>query len=203
MRRCLLLSRYFLLLFLMAYLPALGQQAVLTKVSPPEDVTFGAITGIAQDKQGFLWLATYSGLHRYDGYRYLSYYHDPDDKNTLASNRTETVFISKSGIIWIGTFLHGLDRFDPVSKTFTHFTHDHSDPSSLGDNTVTAILEDRQGVLWVGTHGGLHRFHPESGTFTRYRHDPQDLTTLSNDQVRALYEDRQGTLWVGTGSPWE
>jgi ligand-binding sensor domain-containing protein/signal transduction histidine kinase len=191
----------FLLLFLGSFFPALGQQVFFTKVVSPEDAGF-FITGMVQDQQGKIWLATVgAGLQSYDGYRFESFFPDPNDKNSLASSRVETLFVSEAGVLWVGTFDSGLDRYDRQTKKFTHFSHNPSDPSSLSNNTVTAILEDRKGVLWVGTHGGLHRFHPENGTFTRYQHNPKDNSSLSNDQVRALYEDRQGNLWVGTGSP--
>jgi ligand-binding sensor domain-containing protein len=191
--------RMFLLLFWAISLTALGQQQpVLTIVPNPAGVRWEAISGIAQGKDGFLWLGTHAGLHRYDGYRFVSYFHNPDDRNSIASNKTESIVVSQSGIIWIGTFSEGLDRFDPVTKTFTHFTHDPKDPGSLRHNQINAILEDSRGVIWVGTAKGLHRFHAESGTFSRYQHNPQDSTSISHDHVEVLYEDRKGNLWVGT-----
>jgi hypothetical protein len=186
------LRRIFLFLFLATCFPALGQESFFTKVAPPEGVSF-FVSGMVQDQQGKIWLATQSGLHSYDGYKFESFIHDPNNENSLAASRVESVFISKSGVLWVGTFDNGLDRYDPLTKKFTHFSHNPSDPSILSNNTVTAILEDREGVMWIGTHGGLHRFHPEKGTFTRYQHHPKDSSSLSNDQVRALYEDRQGT----------
>src|SRR5690349_9712029 len=33
----------------------------------------------AQDAQGFLWLATTTGVYRYDGYSLKHYVHEPDD----------------------------------------------------------------------------------------------------------------------------
>ena len=102
------------------------------------------MNGIAQDSEGYVWLATQAGLHRYDGYRQVSYFHDPSDRNSLAANRTNALLLSKSGIIWIGTFRNGLDRFDPATGTFTHFTHDPKDPGSLSHNQINSILEDRR-----------------------------------------------------------
>jgi signal transduction histidine kinase/ligand-binding sensor domain-containing protein/CheY-like chemotaxis protein/AraC-like DNA-binding protein len=195
--------RAFLFLLLSSSFPTMAQPPVLTKVAPPEGVLWQGITGIVQDKEGFMWLATWSGLHRYDGYRHVAYKHDPEDERSLASNYVECVYVSKNGTLWAGTFGNGLDRFDPHSKTFTHFTHEPDNPASLADNIVTSILEDRQGNLWIGTHGGLHQYQPETGTFIRHQHNPKDSNSLSNNQVRVLYEDRQGKLWVGTGSPWE
>jgi signal transduction histidine kinase/ligand-binding sensor domain-containing protein/DNA-binding response OmpR family regulator len=192
-----------LLYFLALFFPALGQRSVWSKISPPKGVSLGEIHGIAQDQAGFMWLATSVGLHRYDGYRFVSYYHDPDDPNSLAFNRTSALLWSKDGKLWIGTLSKGLDRFDPVTNTFTHFTHDPDDPGTLNSNGITSILEDSQGVVWIGTEKGLHRYHPDTGTFTRYLHNPKDTTSLSHDVVSALFEDRNGHLWVGTGSYWD
>ena len=37
------------------------------------------VTAFAQDTQGYVWVATQGGLHRYDGQRYLPYRHNPRD----------------------------------------------------------------------------------------------------------------------------
>ena len=113
----------------------------------------------------------------------------------------ESLYAGSDGTLWVGTFGGGLNRFDPETETFSHFTHETGNPTSLSQDTVTVILEDSQGILWVGTHGGLNRFDPDTETFTRFLHDPDDSTSLSNNQVRAIYEDSEGIIWVGTGSP--
>src|SRR3954451_8621026 len=38
-----------------------------------------------QDGQGFLWLATTTGLYRYDGYSLKHYPHEPDDAASLSA----------------------------------------------------------------------------------------------------------------------
>lgn len=190
-------------LLLTWFFPALGQHPIWNKLHPPKGVMWGGIYGIAQDHAGFVWLATSAGLFRYDGYRFVSYHHDPDNRNSLAFNRTESICVSKDGKIWVGTLSKGMDRFDPVTNTFTHFTHESDDPGGLNDNVISFILEDRQGMVWIGTNKGLHRFHPKSGSFTQYLHNPRDSSSLSHNQVTSIYEDRKGTLWVGTGSYWD
>src|SRR4051812_18472039 len=59
----------------------------------------GAVLGIAQDEQGFLWLATPSGLYKYDGYQYTSYHNEPLNPNSLASDYIECVASDKAGYI--------------------------------------------------------------------------------------------------------
>ncbi len=38
---------------------------------------------IAVDSSGFLWIATWDGLSRYDGYSFKNYYHKTDDSLSL------------------------------------------------------------------------------------------------------------------------
>jgi signal transduction histidine kinase/ligand-binding sensor domain-containing protein len=193
----------FVVLGLLTILQGYTQHPVLNLVNPPAGNTdWPTVVNIAQDKQGYIWLATQLGLHRYNGHSYVSYYNNPDDSTSMAENRIVSMCISKDGTIWLGLWSLGLDRFDPVSKTFTHFSHNPSDSASLSNNTIPALLEDSKGNLWVGTHGGLNLFHPEKGTFTHFQNIPGNTTSLSNNQVRVIYEDKQGNLWIGTGSPF-
>ncbi len=41
------------------------------------------IYDISRDSTGFLWLATWDGLSRFDGNEFKNYRHDPDDPNSL------------------------------------------------------------------------------------------------------------------------
>ena len=158
-----------------------------------------AVSTILQDRAGFMWIGTHhGGLHKYDGYAFTVYKHDPDNPNSLSSDRIEAVYEDANGILWIGTW-DGLDRLDPTTGTFTHFQHDPLDPNSIGKGIIMAVQGDKRGFIWIGTWGGgLTRFHPAIGVFTPHRHDPADRTSLNSDFVSAIYEDRAGMLWIGT-----
>ncbi|QJW90840.1 hypothetical protein HNV11_16375 [Spirosoma taeanense] len=190
------------MLYLLLYaLPIQAQNFTFNRVPLFEENIRGFITAMAQDDHGYMWF-TGVNLYRYDGYHLITYRNDPRDSTSIAPSRLESIYIGKNGIIWIGTFGSGLERFDPATGIFTHYPNKPHDPGSLSNNIVTSILEDQDGLLWVGTHGGLNRFDPKTGKFRRYQHNPADPTSLSNDQVRILYQDRQGTLWIGCGSPF-
>ena len=181
----------------------LHEQAIrISAVAPPEGKTFVHITGIAQDRQGYMWFGSKKGLYRYDGYNFIIYKNDPLNLNSLGSNSLESLAIDSSGILWIGTFGGGLDRLDPVTEKFTHFRHDAANEGSLSSDTVLAILPDSKGIFWIGTPSGLDRFDPATNKAKHYVHDANDPLSLSCNEVRTIYEDHEGTLWIGTGSPY-
>ena len=179
-----------------------AQSFTINAVAPPEGKTFLHITGIVQDKQGYMWFGSKKGLYRYDGYNFVSYKNDPLNLNSLSSNSLESLGVDSAGILWIGSFGGGLDQFDPIAERFTHFRHDSANKESLSNDTVTAILVDSKGILWIGTPSGLDRFDPATNKFINYHHLANDTGSLSCSEVRVIYEDRKGALWVGTGSPY-
>ena len=87
-----------------------------------------------------MWFASKKGLYRYDGYNIISYKNNPLNPNSLASNSLESICIDSIGILWIGTFGSGLDRFDPATEKFTHFHYDPKNNASLSNDTVFTIL---------------------------------------------------------------
>lgn len=200
MKVILLLYSFFL--FVPSVFTAHSQQIAFNKVLPPQGKSFEHVTGITQDKLGYLWLATKRGLYKYDGHKMMIYKSNPLIPSTLVSNSLECLFADTDGTIWVGSLGHGLDHFNPTTNEFTHFRYDPKKPNSISNDTVTTILRDGQGILWVGTHQGLNRFDDKTGNFMHYQHQSTNSQSLSNNQVRVLYEDKGGTLWVGTGSPF-
>ncbi|MGB5666771.1 MAG: two-component regulator propeller domain-containing protein, partial [Maribacter sp.] len=177
------------------------QQLKFNKIEGSNEITLGKINALAKDGHGFMWFSDQDNrcIIRYDGSQMIRYQHDPKNPNSLGGYYPESLFIDASGIIWIGFYGEGIDRFDPATNTFTHYDHDPNDPSSLSSDMVSNIFVDHLNNIWIGTDDGLDLLNQKSGTFTHYKYDINDTTSLSCNSVRAIYEDRQGTLWVGTG----
>jgi signal transduction histidine kinase/ligand-binding sensor domain-containing protein len=116
----------------------------------------------------------------------------------LTGNSPRTLFLDRTGILWVGDSSYGLSKFSKFSHRFRLYQHNPYDPKSLSDNYIRGICRDRTGTVWVGTqYGGLNRIDP-NGTVTRYRHDEKRPGSIPNDSVWTVFEDRQGELWLGT-----
>jgi signal transduction histidine kinase/ligand-binding sensor domain-containing protein/DNA-binding NarL/FixJ family response regulator len=154
---------------------------------------------ILQDRRGFMWIGTWEGLSRYDGYRLLTYKHDPSNPGSLSSSAIMALLEDRNGMLWVGTREGGLNRFDPISQTFTRYQPDPANPKSIGDSGVNALAEDQAGVLWVGTNNGqLNRFDPQTETFSRYPLAP--CGKQGNRVRKLLVDDASGVIWVVAGS---
>ncbi len=164
---------------------------------------------ITQDRHGFLWLGTISGVHRFDGYMLKSFANDPENPRSLPNNFVNAIYEDRDGVLWIATG-GGLARLEgkaidggefvteSTSGHFTSFYHDAEDPKSLSHKYVTGIVEDRNGELWVSTQAGVARLDRLTGTFTRFAVDPVDPVA---DRTYTAVRDRDDDLWFGGYGP--
>jgi hypothetical protein len=80
------------------------------------------VSSAAQDNLGFIWFGTQYGLNRYDGYRSKVYKHEPGRSDSLSCVYIRSLFVDHSGTLWVGCDRF-LDKFDPITETFTHYRH--------------------------------------------------------------------------------
>ena len=174
-----------------------------TSYSVEQGLSHPVVQGIAQDKQGFMWFGTKDGLNRFDGYSFLVFRHDPQNQNSLSDNEIRHLIVDKTGIIWIGTLLGGLNSYDPVTATFTRYFHDPNNSASIIDNHVEHILEDSSGNIWVGTaKGGAHRYDSTTDSFIRYGEKNKTIKGLPESTIISMAEDNFGNIWIGTDAPY-
>lgn len=154
------------------------------------------VASVAQDKAGFLWIATGDGLVRYDGYRFrpLEFASAKPAERNLGWVRA--LLPARDGRLWIGSEANGLAVYDPHSDTLNFPRKDPAAGAAV--HTIFALAEDLDNSIWVGTVGaGLARYDPLKARYTYYRHS-QQTGSLPDDRIQALLVDRQGTLWVGS-----
>jgi ligand-binding sensor domain-containing protein/signal transduction histidine kinase len=173
-----------------------GKDIRFTRLSTDEGLSQTRVIQIVQDDQGFMWFGSQYGLNRYDGYTFKVFKHEPGRSDSLSGVFIYSLFKDRSGTLWVGCD-EFLDKFDPVSETFTHYRIDTA--GAQGETVpVTNISQDHTGRLWLSTSRGLYGFDPSTGQTIRHRHDPNNLFSLSSDRIRTTGEDREGTFWVGT-----
>lgn len=156
------------------------------------------INCILQDKEGYLWIGTWSGLIRYDGYSTKTYYSNNKSPYSLKSNKIISLLQDKEGFIWVGTHKGGLFKFDPASERFIQFKNERKYTGSISNDNVWALLEDEKGKIWIGTEKGLNIFNKENKTFEKYFSNTTDSQSLSHNFITDIHQSSSGKIWVAT-----
>ena len=166
------------------------------QVGVTDGLPSSGITGLALDRDGYLWISTRDGLARYDGVGYTVYRHAPGDTGALPGNFVQTVFVDAGNRVWVGVEGQGLSVLDTERRSFRQFNR-RTRPLMTSDD-VWAITATPDGCLWFGTFGGgLYRLDRQE-RLTRFMPSAHDPRSLPAENVLALAVDSRGDLWVGT-----
>ena len=144
-----------------------------------------SVRAIAQDRDGYLLLATDEGLARFDGVRF-----QPVERKTKPGRLQRWyagLITTHDGSVWYSSVEGGIVRYS--NGEVTRFTTNNS---ALPDDFVLTIFEDSKTNLWVGSAKGISRFTGKD--FVNYTNQPG----LIVEATRAIAEDHNGNLWFGT-----
>ncbi len=100
-----------------------------------------AVTALAQDADGLIWVATLAGLARFDGVNFVVY--DAATHPQLTSDRFTTMKRTPDGALWLSNELYEVFRF--FDGTFTH----------IKDTSVLSVVQAPSGWLAYGTTRGI------------------------------------------------
>ncbi len=117
-----------------------------------EGLPQNSVMCLVQDKTGYIWLGTQSGLVRFDGFAFRVYnkWNTPHLNNDWITSLCE----DKDGGLWVGTDGGGLSRMK------NHEWTSYSSKEGLSNEFVRDVYCDREGSLWIGTVNGLNRLAP-------------------------------------------
>jgi len=165
-----------------------------------------SVFDIAQDSKGFIWIATETGLNRFDGYNFKVYNQEVRKKNSLISGYIKSIAIDKLDRIWIGA-VSGFSCFNPKDNTFYLFNNVENNINSLSGNYINSVFVDKEGFVWVGTEIGLNKSKQAIGNNLildaanikfEYFKSGNKSNNISNNSVNCFFEDNEYNIWFGT-----
>jgi signal transduction histidine kinase/DNA-binding response OmpR family regulator len=156
------------------------------------------VSGIVQDKNGFIWIGTQDGLARYDGRSFKSFSSANTKGTGFRSYVINDIVINKDN--HISLFYQGgtVDDFDPISFTVKPVTGGKRNLPTVKQGMVAGNTSDNiLNFMYRLKDDGLHWTDPSTGK----QHQAGTRNgKLQNDTIITVTKDREGNLLVITPS---
>lgn len=111
----------------------------VTSYSSMDGLAHNNIADILVDSRGYVWVCTWCGISRYDGYRFKNYLTVPDPTQPISHTRFVSVQEDGQGHLWFRTYDNHLCKFNRYTEQF-----EVPVPEKAG-----AMLCDEAGRTWI------------------------------------------------------
>ena len=195
---------YTLLTFIFFSLTMQAQEYALRHYDESNGLSHHHATRVLQDSTGMMWVATYNGLNRFDGYRFVTFKAEAEDEMNIPSDRIRRIRLTEDNNILcliddsVVLFNTHTCRFESLQASEEIKGQLQSDwnpdlwvpkdqYSSLGNLRFKDIrydYEDRQGNRWLIDDHGLFVATPL----------PPRGTRVNTEEVRAMWQLANGTI---------
>jgi signal transduction histidine kinase/ligand-binding sensor domain-containing protein len=143
-----------------------------------------SVNSVLQTRDGFLWLTTFAGVARYDGFTFQVF--NTINTPELPTSRFGELFEDRDGGLWINTDGFGVVRYrDGVFRTY-------SVDDGLPDNRVQSVFTNAAGEVLVDTRAGVKVWRGD-----RFQPYPVKVPSIADADKRILHHAAKGAVWFG------
>ena len=166
-------------------------QASLSHYTTDNGLASNVVSHILQDDYGFIWLSTWNGLSRFDGYNFYNYQTGAGSNIPNLHNRIVDMVIDNQQCVWLrmydGRVFVVKRSIDKIINPFEGI------PGSENFFTGRPLTVTSSGYVLVKINGvGLYKMRMEAD-----RVDAQLIATNDLD-VTSVAEGYQNDIWLGT-----
>ena len=155
--------------------------------SSNSNLSNNSIMGLAIDKRGTLWIATYlGGLYTWTERTGFRQFRDQESINT--SKTSCLAYSASKDILYAGTHGNGVSIIAPAEEKVL---------KTLSENAckwTCSLYIDKSGQLWLGTYNGPMSYDRKSGNIIQY-----DTDIAMAARTYSFCESVDGRMWIGTG----
>ncbi|WP_075601950.1 hybrid sensor histidine kinase/response regulator transcription factor [Saccharicrinis aurantiacus] len=109
-----------------------------TQLTISNGLSHNGVSSLLEDSRGFIWIGTFEGLNKYDGYKFTTYKNTIHNK-LLTSNRVRTLAEDEQGNILIGSD-EGLMMFDYDTSSFKNIYTNKKKGNKLNGPIIRRII---------------------------------------------------------------
>ncbi|WP_442587251.1 hybrid sensor histidine kinase/response regulator transcription factor [Pedobacter sp. AW31-3R] len=161
-----------------------------------------------KDREGFMWMGTWSGICRFDGHNFITYKSQAGDNSELRSNRIDQILEDQQGFFWVKAYDGHIYRFDKSTGKFSPvsmFFANKRDPLTwvekmqlLQSGEIIATTK-QSGIILISYPPALTSAASSPTPIARWFSVHADKDgQLNSDSISYFYQDRLNRLWIGT-----
>lgn len=163
--------------------------------SVDEGMAQRTVSHLLQDKRGFMWFATWSGLSRYDGYSFVNYKKSANNSYVPENNRINIVKENSEGNIWCWTNDKRVYLFDVGTKNFINILEPIEQKANQ-KYKIKEIFPLPKGVSWIICEQDVcFRVIDSTRSIITYSTFNKDI---KGNIVHSVFEDADGNEWILT-----
>lgn len=161
------------------------------KLGIADGLRSNSVTSLLADSRGYLWIGTYQGLNRYDGYQVKSRFPESGDPQLKeVFNQPITALEEDAeGRIWIECESGAYSLYDTKSAQFSVSADDLLQSIGIRCKGKYKVKVGDKGVLWVLTEGGIYRYDSHTKELKTWK--LRVIRTIRIKRGRALLETSQ------------
>lgn len=148
---------------------------------------------VFKDSHGFMWFATASGFDRYDGFRFKTFYSQPNNIKSILDNNVDNISEDADGYLWIHTS-RGYCIFNPKTETFERNMNVWLKKYNIHGN-VNNVYVDKFKNIWIVIYGkGCYFISKKDKSVFLFKYGNWGSKTIPVGNINSITEFRHSVL---------
>jgi signal transduction histidine kinase/ligand-binding sensor domain-containing protein len=168
------------------------------RVSPFEK-RLDFIKALYKDDKGNILIGDTYGLKIFNKrtHKLMDYQPIQDDKQSLASNAVDAIFIDRQENLWLGVKFGGINLAFQ-DKGFHFIDYESKDPVILTKKAIISLAEVGNNKLWLGAYTNGLDYLNLNNKSVKYLPPGTGPGDLQRGSVYELYNENDSILWIGS-----
>ncbi len=121
-----------------------------------------SVLSIFCDHKGFMWLGTFDGLNRYDGYTFKILKAQPGVDHTLTNNRVNRIWEDERKFLWVTTYDGYIHWYHPAREEFSTIPFYYRSEEEK-NSSYSCFFQNTKDEVWIGTNNsGIYQLSFDS-----------------------------------------
>jgi len=163
-----------LMLLTFTWSSSLFGQSGFSLFTTAQGLTYNDVSEICQDSTGYIWIASYRGLNRFNGNQFVQYHSSDDSISLPAEALTGAAWLDKYRLAFFSSGLHTINT--KTGRTQNIFIPYHDKKYQFKFNMVMAARGDEEGNTYILSRSGFYHFDSSRKLVTRFDY-------YNNDEV--------------------